>query len=284
FQQQWRYDRGFLPPKSRTILSPSPPEGSGDERRIKPGTTMLSYEDFRTVMRKWQVNLTKAFIVTLESERHDTVRNSILALKEMRKSFPIILQYGRRIMDKVNEVAAGRTSGQGSTNNPDSDKNLKVLAASYSAFLGSAKQTWIPESKYYSMPVRATPARSPHPTPTQPPTRQISLTVLQRVMRSPGQTAAKECEDQGPAGLARATKQWLLWQRQLRLLLVHQGLYPEDLVGQAIRAPNHLHAHQSRKDKVATKEWHAAVHQKVAAITNKTEHKNVMAAGAVVEI
>ncbi|KAJ1783252.1 THO2 plays a role in transcriptional elongation, partial [Coemansia sp. RSA 1938] len=109
FQQQWRYDRGFLPPKSRTILSPSPPEGSGDERRIKPGTTMLSYEDFRTVMRKWQVNLTKAFIVTLESERHDTVRNSILALKEMRKSFPVILQYGRRIMDKVNEVAAGRT-------------------------------------------------------------------------------------------------------------------------------------------------------------------------------
>ncbi|KAJ2118765.1 THO2 plays a role in transcriptional elongation, partial [Coemansia sp. RSA 720] len=177
FQQQWRYDRGFLPPRSRTILSPSPPEGSGDERRIKPGTTMLSYEDFRTVMRKWQVNLTKAFIVTLESERHDTVRNSILALKEMRKSFPVILQYGRRIMDKVNEVAAGRTSGQGqsgSTNNLDSDKNLKVLAASYSAFLGSAKQTWIPESKYYSMPVRATPTRSSHPAPAQPPTRQVS--------------------------------------------------------------------------------------------------------------
>ncbi|KAJ2148886.1 hypothetical protein J3F82_004625 [Coemansia sp. RSA 637] len=125
-------------------------------------------------MRKWQVNLTKAFIVTLESKRHNTVRNSILALKEMRKSFPVILQYGRRIMDKVNEVAAGRTSGQGSTNNPNSDKNLKVLAASYSAFLGSAKQTWIPESKYYSMPVRATPTRSPHPTPAQPPTRQIS--------------------------------------------------------------------------------------------------------------
>ncbi|KAJ2521954.1 hypothetical protein GGH20_004336, partial [Coemansia sp. RSA 1937] len=98
----------------------------------------------------------------------------ILALKEMRKSFPVILQYGRRIMNKFNEVAAGRTSGQGSTNNPNSDKNLKVLAASYSAFLGSAKQTWIPESKYYSMPVRATPTRSPHPTPAQPPTRQIS--------------------------------------------------------------------------------------------------------------
>ncbi|KAJ2209697.1 hypothetical protein EV180_006651, partial [Coemansia sp. RSA 518] len=143
---------------------------------------MLSYEDFWTVMRKWQVNLTKAFIVTLESKRHNTVRNSILALKEMRKSFPVILQYGRRIMNKFYEVAAGRTSGQGSTNNPNSDKNLKVLAASYSAFLG------------------------------------------------PGQTAAKECgKDQGPAGLARATKQWLLWQRQPRLLLVHQGLYPEDL-------------------------------------------------------
>ncbi|KAJ2426669.1 hypothetical protein IWW41_004045, partial [Coemansia sp. RSA 2522] len=110
----------------------------------------------------------------LSADRHDTVRNSILALKEMRKSFPVILQYGRRIMNKFYEVAAGRTSGQGSTNNPNSDKNLKVLAASYSAFLGSAKQTWIPESKYYSMPVRATPTRSPHPTPAQPPTRQIS--------------------------------------------------------------------------------------------------------------
>ncbi|KAJ1733868.1 THO2 plays a role in transcriptional elongation, partial [Coemansia biformis] len=167
FQQQWHYERGYLPPKSRTIRQkmPSKPSAdSGDARRIKPGSAMLSYDDFRTVMRKWQVNLTKAFICILESERNDTVRNGILALREMQKSFPVILQYGRRILDKVNEVAAsGRSANtrEGSAGGAeDEDKNLKVMAASYSAYLGMAKKSWIPEANYYSVPTKGTSRRT----------------------------------------------------------------------------------------------------------------------------
>ncbi|KAJ2317358.1 THO2 plays a role in transcriptional elongation, partial [Coemansia sp. RSA 2704] len=166
FQQQWRYERGYLPPKSRTILQQmpaKPSESSGDERRIKPSCTMLAYDDFRTVMRKWQVNLTKAFIVALDSKRNDTVRNGILALKEMQKSFPVILQYGQRIMAKVDEVATGRASENNQPENagsPDSDKNLKVMAASYGAYLRMAKKGWIPEASYYSMPPRSASTQS----------------------------------------------------------------------------------------------------------------------------
>ncbi|KAJ2748459.1 THO2 plays a role in transcriptional elongation, partial [Coemansia nantahalensis] len=156
FQKQWHYERGYLPPKSRTIrqrMPSQPPAGSGDARRIKPGSVMLSYEDFRTVMRKWQVNLTKAFICVLEAERSDTVRNGLLALKEMQKSFPVISQYGRRILDKVNEVAAGgRTAGPRDGAADGEDKNLKVMAASYGAYLSMAKRNWISEADYFSMP------------------------------------------------------------------------------------------------------------------------------------
>ncbi|KAJ2053972.1 THO2 plays a role in transcriptional elongation, partial [Coemansia sp. S2] len=91
FQKYSRYKSGFLPPKSRTIRLPTPPDqttDSGDALRILPGSTMLSHDDFRTVMRKWQVTLTKAFITTLDSERNDTVRNGILTLREMQKTFP----------------------------------------------------------------------------------------------------------------------------------------------------------------------------------------------------
>ncbi|KAJ2674754.1 THO2 plays a role in transcriptional elongation [Coemansia sp. RSA 1085] len=181
FQQHWRYERGYLPPKSRTILQQmpvQPSESSGDERRIKPGSIMLSYDDFRTVMRKWQVNLTKAFITTLEMKRNDTVRNGILALKEMQKSFPVILQYGRRIMDKVNEVASGGASVQESTSdgdsNPESAKNLKVLASSYGAYLGMAKKNWIPEASYYPVPARSSSGRSAQLSSAQSATRQSS--------------------------------------------------------------------------------------------------------------
>ncbi|KAJ2608622.1 THO2 plays a role in transcriptional elongation [Coemansia sp. RSA 1365] len=159
FQQHWRYERGYLPPKSRTIRQQMPPNAtadSGDACRIKPGSVMLSFDDFRTVMRKWQVNLTKAFICTLDSERNDTVRNGILALKEMQKSFPSILQYGRRILDKVSEVASGgRSAGANADGSADSDKNLKVMAASYSAHLAIAKKSWIPEAEYYPASVKS---------------------------------------------------------------------------------------------------------------------------------
>ncbi|KAJ2679208.1 THO2 plays a role in transcriptional elongation [Coemansia spiralis] len=148
FQQHWRYERGYLPPRSRTIRQqmPANPESEiGDSKRIKPGSAMLSYNDFRTVMRKWQVNLTKAFISALDSERNDTVRNGILALREMQRSFPVISQYGRRILDKVNEIAASGAA----TDSLDSNKNIKVMATSYGAYLGMAKKNWIAESDYY---------------------------------------------------------------------------------------------------------------------------------------
>ncbi|KAJ2696466.1 THO complex subunit 2, partial [Coemansia spiralis] len=169
----WHYERGYLPPKSRTIrqrMPLNPPAGSGDARRIKPGSVMLSYDDFRTVMRKWQVNLTKVFICVLESERSDTVRNGLLALREMQKSFPVISQYGRRILDKVNEVATGgRAAGPRDGGTDGEDKNLKVMAASYSAYLGMAKGSWISEADYYSMPSKNVSRRTP-----QPPTRTRS--------------------------------------------------------------------------------------------------------------
>ncbi|KAJ2079062.1 THO2 plays a role in transcriptional elongation [Coemansia sp. RSA 988] len=177
FQQHWRYERGYLPPKSRTIRQQMPPNAvadGGDACRIKPGSVMLSFDDFRTVMRKWQVNLTKAFICTLDSERNDTVRNGILALKEMQKSFPSILQYGRRILDKVGEVASGgRSVGVNADESEDSDKNLKVMAASYSAHLAMAKKTWIPEADYYPATVKSTSAgRSTQQAPSQASTQK----------------------------------------------------------------------------------------------------------------
>ncbi|KAJ2478971.1 THO2 plays a role in transcriptional elongation [Coemansia sp. RSA 2320] len=173
FQQQSRYKRGYLPPQSRTIRQQTPSNlatGTGDELRIMPGSTMLSHDDFRTVMRKWQVNLTKAFISTLDSERNDTVRNGILALREMQKTFPVISQHGRRILDKVTEIAEGgrSTSGEGSGSGvADSNKNLKVMATSYGAYLGMAKKSWISESSYYPAPSKDVLPRSPQPSNLQ---------------------------------------------------------------------------------------------------------------------
>ncbi|KAJ2508046.1 THO2 plays a role in transcriptional elongation, partial [Coemansia sp. RSA 2049] len=138
FQKLWHYERGYLPPVSRTIRQqmPADPRADiGDSRRIKPGSTMLSYDDFRMVMRKWQVALTKAFITTLDSERNDTVRNGILALREMQRSFPAISQCGRRILEKVNEIAANGGASHSKDEDAaadmlDSNKNLKVMATS----------------------------------------------------------------------------------------------------------------------------------------------------------
>ncbi|KAJ2491954.1 THO2 plays a role in transcriptional elongation [Coemansia sp. RSA 2050] len=173
FQKNSRYKRGYLPPKSRTINHATPADQiteSGDSRRIVPGSVMLSHDDFRTVMRKWQVNLTKAFISTLDSERNDTVRNGILALREMQKTFPVISQYGRRILDKVNEIAGvgQSTSGEGLAGGPpDPNKNLKVMATSYGAYLGMAKKNWISESSYYPVPTKDVLPRSPRPSSLQ---------------------------------------------------------------------------------------------------------------------
>ncbi|KAJ2388315.1 THO2 plays a role in transcriptional elongation [Coemansia sp. RSA 2611] len=160
FQKNSRYKRGYLPPKSRTINQATPTDqttGGGDALRIVPESIMLSHDDFRTVMRKWQVNLTKAFISTLDSERNDTVRNGILALREMQKTFPVISQYGKRILDKVNEISGvgQSTSSEGLAGGPpDPNKNLKVMATSYGAYLGMAKKNWISESSYYPVPTR----------------------------------------------------------------------------------------------------------------------------------
>ncbi|KAI7834335.1 transcription factor/nuclear export subunit protein 2-domain-containing protein [Kickxella alabastrina] len=170
----WRYERGYLPPKSRTInqaMPASPTPGSGDSQRIKPGSTMLSYDDFRTVMRKWQVNLTKAFMVTLGAERSDTVRNGILALKEMQHTFPAISQYGRRILEKINEISEnGRSANNKSAQAggaDDSDSSLKVIAMSYGSYLATAKTSWVSETEYYPVQARDTPLRSPRPANSQ---------------------------------------------------------------------------------------------------------------------
>ncbi|KAJ2012189.1 THO2 plays a role in transcriptional elongation, partial [Coemansia sp. S85] len=169
FQKNSRYKRGYLPPKSRTINQATPTDqttGGGDALRIVPESIMLSHDDFRTVMRKWQVNLTKAFISTLDSERNDTVRNGILALREMQKTFPVISQYGKRILDKVNEISGvgQSTSSEGLAGGPpDPNKNLKVMATSYGAYLGMAKKNWISESSYYPVPTREALPRSPRP-------------------------------------------------------------------------------------------------------------------------
>ncbi|KAJ1897961.1 THO2 plays a role in transcriptional elongation [Kickxella alabastrina] len=174
FQKYWRYERGYLPPKSRTInqaMPASPTPGSGDSQRIKPGSTMLSYDDFRTVMRKWQVNLTKAFMVTLGAERSDTVRNGILALKEMQHTFPAISQYGRRILEKINEISEnGRSANSKSAQAggaDDSDSSLKVIAMSYGSYLATAKTSWVSEAEYYPVQARDTPLRSPRPASSQ---------------------------------------------------------------------------------------------------------------------
>ncbi|KAJ1736418.1 THO2 plays a role in transcriptional elongation [Coemansia sp. Benny D160-2] len=166
FQKLWHYERGYLPPVSRTIRQqmPADPRADiGDSRRIKPGSTMLSYDDFRMVMRKWQVALTKAFITTLDSERNDTVRNGILALREMQRSFPAISQCGRRILEKVNEIAANGGASHSKDEDAaadmlDSNKNLKVMATSYGAYLTMAKKNWIAEADYYPAALV-----SPHP-------------------------------------------------------------------------------------------------------------------------
>ncbi|KAJ2820082.1 THO2 plays a role in transcriptional elongation, partial [Coemansia furcata] len=174
FQKHSRYKRGYLPPKSRTTLQPRyipSTTDNGDALRIAPDSIMLSHDDFRTVMRKWQVNLTKAFISTLDSERNDTVRNGILALREMQKTFPIIAQCGRRILDKVTEIADGAraTFSEGSAGgSPDSNKNLKVMATSYGAYLGMAKKGWISESSYYPVQTRDSLPRSPRPNNPPP--------------------------------------------------------------------------------------------------------------------
>ncbi|KAJ2747408.1 THO2 plays a role in transcriptional elongation [Coemansia sp. BCRC 34301] len=184
FQKHSRYKPGYLPPKSRTIRLQTPSSlaaDSGDALRIVPDSIMLSHDDFRTVMRKWQVNLTKAFICTLDSERNDTVRNGIMALREMQKTFPIISQYGRRILDKVTEIAEGSrsTSGEGSAGGPpDSNKNLKVMATSYGAYLGMAKKSWIPESSYYPMQIKDTLPRSPRPSNPQSSGKPVARTTV----------------------------------------------------------------------------------------------------------
>ncbi|KAJ1827690.1 THO2 plays a role in transcriptional elongation, partial [Coemansia sp. RSA 2599] len=159
FQQQWPYERGYLPPKSRTVrqqMPANPDPDSGDARRILPGS-MMPYDDFRTVMRKWHITLTKSFLNVLDSERNDTVRNGILALREMQRSFPIISQYGRRIMEKVANIAKSEDAagGKDAAGAAESNKNLKVMATSYGAYLSMAKKTWIPESEYYPVPPKA---------------------------------------------------------------------------------------------------------------------------------
>ncbi|KAJ2757338.1 THO2 plays a role in transcriptional elongation [Coemansia pectinata] len=173
FQKYSRYKRGYLPPKSRTIRQATPTDQTrdrGDALRIASRSTMLSHDDFRTVMRKWQVTLTKAFISTLDSDRNDTVRNGILALREMQKTFPVISQCGRRVLDKVTEIAEGgrSTSGEGSAGgSPDSNKNLKVMATSYGAYLGMAKKNWISESSYYPVQTKDSLPQSPRPSNPQ---------------------------------------------------------------------------------------------------------------------
>ncbi|KAJ2777087.1 THO2 plays a role in transcriptional elongation [Coemansia interrupta] len=161
FQQQWRlYEIGYLPPKSRTIgqnmATADSDRSDGDARRIKPDSIMLSYENFRTVMRKWNLTLAKAFLEVLSSERIDTVRNGLLALREMQRTFPAIAQHGKRIQDRVNDIAEKGivATGSSASGGSESSKNLKVMATSYGAYLAMAKKSWIMEADYYTAPVK----------------------------------------------------------------------------------------------------------------------------------
>ncbi|KAJ1668224.1 THO2 plays a role in transcriptional elongation [Coemansia sp. RSA 1646] len=181
FQQIGLYERGYLPPMSRTIRQQTPADPGtdmGDSKRIKAGSTMLSYDDFRSVMRKWHVALTKAFISTLDSKRNDTVRNGILALREMQPSFPVISQFGRRILEKVNGIATSGRSAHGkgdgmATEGLDSSKSLKAMATTYGAYLAMAKKNWISDFDYYpSASSRDSALVSPQPKRAQTNIRQ----------------------------------------------------------------------------------------------------------------
>ncbi|KAJ1955071.1 THO2 plays a role in transcriptional elongation, partial [Linderina pennispora] len=57
FCRTWTYQRGFLPPPSRTIGRARGPATPGDYSRIKKNVVQMTFDDFRSVMFKFQAEL-----------------------------------------------------------------------------------------------------------------------------------------------------------------------------------------------------------------------------------
>ncbi|KAI8318715.1 hypothetical protein GQ54DRAFT_266557, partial [Martensiomyces pterosporus] len=199
FQQNWRYERGYLPPASKTIGQQAPTKSSkeeGDAVRVKKDAVMLSYSDFRTVMRKWQINLYRAFSKTLAATQNDTVRNAILALKEMYTTFPVISKYGSLLQTRIDDIAEGKApSGEAEGIN-----NLKVLAKSYSSVLGAAKKKWIAEASYYPAPPKPAAA-------VQSPQQKASTSAASTASASTKQQAATGGGQKTESGRSERTRE-----------------------------------------------------------------------------
>ncbi|KAJ1935273.1 THO2 plays a role in transcriptional elongation, partial [Linderina macrospora] len=192
FSKTWLYERGFLPPPSRTIGRLKGPNMPGDYSRIKKGVTQMTFDEFCVVMYKFQVELYKGIEAVLSmTDNKDAVRNAILTLKEMHGPFPAVTRLGNMIQDKIDAVTKS------------SEPNLRVLATSYSTMLGTAIKTMKPEYEYCpglkkpAKPAAAAPAvsSSPKDAPNQRSEAPVRSSHNDSARRTPTkQSAARDTQ------------------------------------------------------------------------------------------
>jgi hypothetical protein len=192
---------------------------SASSRRLSD-EDLLSYEDFRHVVYKWHVNLTKvsndhdrqirdplricvsagfrlhdlapafltitpllsiqAFTACLESKEYMQIRNALLMLTKIIDYFPIV----RKLASSIEEVVAKLKE--------DEREDLKVLATRYHAMLSTKKSSWIAEELFHLVKSVNKPPTSMTQTPANVTTMNLArakpLAILSSSSKASGES------------------------------------------------------------------------------------------------
>jgi THO complex subunit 2 len=102
---------------------------------------LLNYQDYRTKLYNWHLNLQKSFSSCLASGEYMQLRNGMIVLDKISEFFPLIDGMGKEFEQAAQLIE--RTEER---------NDVKQMARSYYAKLRHRREQWMPPSKFYNAP------------------------------------------------------------------------------------------------------------------------------------
>ncbi|KAL8743285.1 MAG: hypothetical protein Q9190_004345 [Brigantiaea leucoxantha] len=127
----------------------------------KEDCVFLEYEEFRRLLLKWHINLSKALRVCFSSGEYMQIRNAINVLKSIVQQFPVVNWMGRALVDCITKVTKTELKRM----------DLNLAAASLLGNLRRREKDWVIPQAFNvteAAPNSASPARAASGKPDTP--------------------------------------------------------------------------------------------------------------------
>lgn len=111
----------------------------------------LGYENYRHLCHKWHYRLTKAFVISLESNNYVQIRNALIVLISIIDYYPVMFSFGQAIEKRLESVK---------TDEKDKRQDLYALATAYMGRLESKKSSFIVESEFHNNETRSSASKN----------------------------------------------------------------------------------------------------------------------------